>query len=59
MANGFKYRILVADDDAALPASTAAALSQEGYLVLTARDGFESLAELQGAVPEIIGAGEK
>lgn len=54
MAGGFKYRVLLADDDEALLTSTAAALSQEGYLVLTAHDGFEALAELQGGVPEII-----
>jgi len=54
VADGFKYRILVADDDAALLASTAAVLSKEGYLVLTARDGFAALAELQGGLPEII-----
>jgi len=51
---GFKYRILVADDDTDSLASTAALLSKEGYVVLTARDGFEALAELQGGVPEII-----
>ncbi len=54
MTSGFKYRILIADDDQALLASTAALLSREGYVVLTARDGFEALAELKGSVPEIV-----
>lgn len=54
MAGGFQYRVLLADDDEALLTSTAAVLSQQGYLVLTARDGFEALAELQGGLPEII-----
>ncbi|MFZ0704344.1 MAG: response regulator [Candidatus Korobacteraceae bacterium] len=54
MDSGFKYRVLLADDDAASLASAAALLSKEGYLVLTARDGFEALVELQGGVPEII-----
>lgn len=54
MAGGFQYRVLLADDDEACLTSTAAVLSQEGYLVLTARDGFEALAELQGGLPEII-----
>jgi len=52
--SGFKYRIPVADDDAASLASTAAALSKEGYLVLSARDGFDALAELQSGVPEVV-----
>lgn len=54
MADGFKYRVLLADGDEALLTSTAAALSQQGYLVHAARDGFEALTELQGALPEII-----
>lgn len=54
MPAGFKYRILVADDDEALLATTAALLSQEGYVVLTARDGFEALTELRAGVPEIV-----
>ena len=54
MANGFKYRVLLADEDDALLASTAAVLSQQGYVVLTAHDGFEALAELRAALPEII-----
>lgn len=54
MAGGFQYRVLLADDDEAWLTSTAAVLSQEGYIVLTARDGFEALAELQGSLPEII-----
>lgn len=54
MTGGFKYRILVADDDADSLVSAAAALSTAGYLVLTARDGFEALAELQAAIPEVI-----
>lgn len=51
---GFQYRILLADDDEALLASTAAILSREGYVVLTARDGFEALAALQDSIPEIV-----
>lgn len=54
MAGGFKYRILIADDDAAWLVSTADLLSEEGFLVLAARDGFEALAELRGGLPEII-----
>jgi CheY-like chemotaxis protein len=54
MSSGFKYRVLVADHDEALLQSALAALSREGYLVCTARDGFQALAELQGAVPDVI-----
>ncbi len=54
MSHGFQFRILVADDDETLLASTAAVLAREGYVVLTARDGFEALVELQGSVPEIV-----
>lgn len=54
MAGGFKYRVLLADDDEGSLTSIAAVLSKEGYLVLTARDGFEALAELHGGLPEII-----
>lgn len=54
MAGGFNYRILLADDDEAWLISAAALLSQQGYVVLTARDGFEALAELQGGLPELI-----
>lgn len=54
MAGGFKYRVLLADEDDALLTSTAAALRQQGYVVLTARDGFEALAELRAGLPEII-----
>lgn len=54
MTSGFKYRILVADYDEPSLESSATLLSREGYVVLTARDGFEALAELRGGVPEII-----
>jgi CheY-like chemotaxis protein len=52
--HSFKYRILVVDDDEPLLATTSAVLSGEGYLVETARDGFEALAVLREAVPEIL-----
>ncbi len=54
MSSGFKYRILVADDDRVVLGTTAALLANEGYVVMTARDGFEALAELRGGTPEII-----
>ncbi len=54
MPAGFKYRILVADSDDSSLQATADFLHKEGYVVLTAHDGFEALAELRAAVPEVL-----
>lgn len=45
---------MVVDDSESLLATSAAILSREGYVVETARDGFEALAFLRGSVPEIL-----
>lgn len=42
------------DDDQELLQATSEALTREGYLVHTARDGFEALAVLRGGQPEIL-----
>src|SRR5512146_969267 len=52
--HSFKHRILVADDDEALLATTAEMLSREGYEVITAKDGFEALAALRLGEPNIL-----
>jgi CheY-like chemotaxis protein len=54
MAKEFPYRILVVDSDQAVLHTTAAVLTEAGYVVKTARDGFEALAALRGSVPEIL-----
>jgi CheY-like chemotaxis protein len=54
MPGTFKYRVLVVDDDETLLETTAAMLAHSGYLVETARDGFEALAALRDAEPEIL-----
>lgn len=54
MPGRFNYRILLADDDEELLQTTADVLTREGYLVQTARDGFEALAVLRGGQPEIL-----
>ena len=54
MSGRFNYRILLADDDEELLRTTAEVLTREGYLVQTARDGFEALAVLRGGQPEIL-----
>jgi DNA-binding response OmpR family regulator len=53
MAN-FHYRLLVVDDDPAIRELFQSALSKEGYEVLVAKDGFAALAELRGALPDLI-----
>jgi CheY-like chemotaxis protein len=54
MENEFPYRILVVDDDQAVLRTTAAILTDAGYVVRTARDGFEALAALRGSIPELV-----
>lgn len=54
MPKTFPFRILLVDDNAALLAATEAILSEAGYQVNTARDGFEALASLRGSVPELL-----
>ncbi len=54
MKDQFKYRVLLVDDDEALLLVTAAVLSNEGYAIETARDGFEALAQMREIVPDIV-----
>ena len=54
MSGKFKYRILIVDNDENLLQTTAWVLTQKGYSVETARDGFEALAVLRGGQPEIL-----
>ena len=42
------------DDEETVLETTAAILSQEGYQVQLARDGFEALASLRGSLPEVL-----
>ena len=50
----FKRRILVVDDDEALLVATAAILTDQGYEVRTARDGFEALAAMRISLPDLL-----
>lgn len=54
MPQSFKYRVLLVDDYEPFLTATATALSSEGYVVETARDGFEALAVLRGSLPDIL-----
>lgn len=46
--------ILVIDDDAAILETVAEILSDEGYTVVTARNGVEGLAALDRVVPALV-----
>ncbi len=53
MAN-FTYRVLVVDDDEAIRRVAEAVLAHGGYEVRTAADGFEGLALMRKALPDLI-----
>jgi len=50
----FNYRILVVDDDLNILSVSAAVLSARGYDTRTARNGFEALAIMRKALPDLI-----
>jgi CheY-like chemotaxis protein len=51
---GFRYRILIVEDDPTLREFGKLLLSAQGYEVLCAEDGFEGLAALKHSLPDII-----
>ena len=51
---GFQYRILIVEDDPTLREFGELLLRGQGYEVLGAEDGFEGLAALKQALPDII-----
>jgi CheY-like chemotaxis protein len=53
MAN-FHYRLLVVDDEPPVRDLFQGSLSTEGYEVRVAKDGFEALAQMRGALPDLI-----
>jgi len=53
MAN-FRYRLLVVDDEPPIRDLFQSSLSTEGYEVRVAKDGFEALAQMRGALPDLI-----
>jgi CheY-like chemotaxis protein len=53
-AEGFRFRILVVDDDETICATSAQVLASQGYEVHTAANGFEGLVALQQALPDLI-----
>ena len=53
MAN-FRYRLLVIDDEPLNQELLAISLSAAGYEVGVAKDGFAALAQMHGALPDLI-----
>lgn len=51
---GFKYRILVVDDEPLIRQTSALVLAEQGYEIRTAGDGFEALVELRQSLPDLI-----
>src|SRR5208282_3223871 len=50
----FNYRLLVVDDDPSIRDLLQTSLSMQGYEVRAAQDGFEALAEMRGALPDML-----
>src|SRR3977135_1378339 len=53
MAN-FHYRLLVIDDERPSRDLVQSSLSMKGYEVCVAKDGFAALAQMRGALPDLI-----
>lgn len=50
----FSYRLLVVDDEPSIRDLLQTSLSKEGYEVRVAKDGFDALAQMRGALPDVI-----
>lgn len=50
----FHYRLLVVDDEPSIRELLRMLLSTGGYEVCVARDGFDALAQMRGALPDLI-----
>jgi CheY-like chemotaxis protein len=54
VSDGFRYRILVVDDEENVRITSAKVLESKGFEVRTANDGFHALIELRKAEPNVI-----
>jgi len=54
MMASFPYRLLVADDEPSIRDLLQTSLCKEGYEVRVAKDGFDALAQMRGALPDLI-----
>jgi CheY-like chemotaxis protein len=54
MDSGFRYRILVVDDEETILLTSARVLELKGFEVRTAPDGFAALVELRKALPDLL-----
>jgi len=52
--SGFRYRILIVDDDPLIRETSQLILAKKGYEVRTSADGFAALVELRSALPDLI-----
>jgi len=50
----FQFRLLVVDDEPSIRDLMQTSLSMQGYEVRVAQDGFEALAQMRGALPDLI-----
>ncbi len=50
----FNYRLLVVDDEPCIRDLLQTSLSMRGYEVRVAKDGFDALAQMRGALPDLI-----
>lgn len=50
----FHYRLLVVDDEPTMRTVLQMLLCPEGYEVCVAKDGFDALAQMRGALPDLI-----
>lgn len=54
LSDGFRYRVLVVDDEEAILSTSSRILELKGFEVRTATDGFAALIELRKALPDVI-----
>lgn len=50
----FPYRLLVVDDEPSIRDLLQTSLCKEGYEVRVAKDGFDALAQMRGALPDLV-----